>query len=104
MLFLFLAFYSLFSAYPGPLSCHATIAKVASSVSKAAARMWAQRTNLLMMSTARWKSVRSAGVPCLVPTGAAATAASTGREIAQWIAMEWCHSSARGRVDAFCLR
>lgn len=92
------------SAYPAHLSCPATTARAASSASRAAARTWARRTNSRTTSTARWRSVRSVGAPCSARIGGAATAASTARGTARWIATAWCRSSALGLVDAFCLR
>lgn len=92
------------SVYLARLSCHATTARAASSVSRAATRTWARRTNLPMTNTAQWRSAKSAGAPCSALTEGAATAASMGRGTARWIATAWCRSSARGRVDAFCLR
>lgn len=92
------------SVYPARLSCPATTARAASSVSRAAIKTWARRTNSQMMNTARSRSARSVGAPCSARTGGAATVATTGRGTARWIATAWCLSSALGLVDAFCLR
>ena len=91
-------------AYPARLSSPAITVRAASLVSRAAIRTWAQRMNLPMMSTARLRSARSAVVPCSALTGGTATVDSMERGTAQWIATGWCHSSALGLVDAFCLR
>lgn len=106
------------SAFPALLSCLATTAGAASSAIKADQRTWAQKMNLQMMSTVRWRRARTAGALCSSRTAATATAAiakdrhaSThwrptleGRGTAQWTATAWCRSLALGLADGFCLR
>lgn len=106
------------SASPALLSCLATTAGAASSAIKADQRTWAQKMNLQMMSTVRWRRARTAEALCSSRTAATATAATAkarhasthwrptleGRGTAQWTATAWCRSLALGLADGFCLR
>lgn len=106
------------SASPALLSCLATTAGAASSAIKADQRTWAQKMNLQMMSTVRWRRARTAAALSSSRTAATATAATAkahhasthwrptleGRGTAQWTATAWCRSLALGLADGFCLR
>lgn len=106
------------SASPALLSCLATTAGVASSALKADQRTWAQKMNLQMMSTVRWRRARTAEALSSSRTAATATAATAkarhasthwrptleGRGTAQLTATAWCRSLALGLADGFCLR